>query len=260
MFSIICATFNRKEKLKRAIASVLSEGFENYEMIVVDDGSCDGTKEYLESLFHPKLKYFCLKSNRGVGFARNYGIQRARYDWIIILDSDNSLVPGALRDIESKINDFPRVSFHNFMVRSITGKMMCETIEELKVFSFEKHLISPPKGEFHSVVKKNLYLLEPFIVSVSGGEHITQNNILKIVGRVYYHNVVTEVYDTSGDDRLSLRSKNYNRIANVYYREVIYFWKFYLRLNPKRLIVVILKILSYKAINLLLSIHRKLFF
>jgi glycosyltransferase involved in cell wall biosynthesis len=257
MFSIICATFNRKEKLKRTVRSVLSEEFENFELIVVDDASSDGTKEYLECLSHPRLRFFRLKSNRGVGFARNYGIRRASYNWIIILDSDNSLATGALGTIKSKINAFPRASFHNFMVRSFEGEMMCELIEELKVFSFEEHLISPPKGEFHSVIRKHLYLREPFLESVMGGEHITQNKILRIVDHIYYHNVVTELYDNTGDDRLSLRSKNFDRIASVYGFELCHFWKLYIRSNPRRLITLILKISIYRSIAPALSIFRK---
>ena len=85
--SVIIPTFNRRHTLERAITSVLNQTFKPVEIIVVDDGSTDGTDEWLQ-LHYPSIKLFC-QSNYGVSSARNLGIQHAQTDWISLLDSDD---------------------------------------------------------------------------------------------------------------------------------------------------------------------------
>ena len=85
--SVIIPTFNRRHTLERAITSVLNQTFKPVEIIVVDDGSTDGTDEWLQ-LHYPSIKLFC-QSNCGVSSARNLGIQHAQTDWISLLDSDD---------------------------------------------------------------------------------------------------------------------------------------------------------------------------
>ena len=70
--SVIIPTLNRKETLKRAIQSVVMQSYTPYEIIVIDDGSDDGTKEWLKDNF-PNVKYI-YQMNSGVSSARNKGI------------------------------------------------------------------------------------------------------------------------------------------------------------------------------------------
>lgn len=100
-FSIILPTFNRKPLLVRAIDSALKQHYENFELIVVDDGSTDGTAEmirtrYARELASGKLVYKALPRQSGVSKARNEGLACARYPWIAYLDSDNHMRPGFL--------------------------------------------------------------------------------------------------------------------------------------------------------------------
>ncbi|MBI2410836.1 MAG: glycosyltransferase family 2 protein [Candidatus Kerfeldbacteria bacterium] len=73
LISVIIPTFNRKRIVLEAIESVLKQKPQNYEVIVVDDGSTDGTAEYLESLHLPVR--IISKQNGGVAATRNTGIQ-----------------------------------------------------------------------------------------------------------------------------------------------------------------------------------------
>ena len=100
--SIIIPTYNRLEFLKEAIQSVQRQTYRDYELIIVDDGSTDGTKAYLESLtnesevprprpsiyYPPPLRYVFQK-NRGVSSARNNGILSSKGEYICFLDSDD---------------------------------------------------------------------------------------------------------------------------------------------------------------------------
>tara|TARA_B100000073_G_scaffold159894_1_gene132060 strand:+ start:2871 stop:3698 length:828 start_codon:yes stop_codon:yes gene_type:complete len=107
--SVIIPTFNRKKTLKRAIQSVLMQSYAPYEIIVIDDGSDDGTKEWLKDNY-PNVKYI-YQMNSGVSSARNKGIKFARGDWIALLDSDDEWLPSKLKDQANEIELNPAAKF-----------------------------------------------------------------------------------------------------------------------------------------------------
>jgi glycosyltransferase involved in cell wall biosynthesis len=88
MFSIIIPTYNRKLFLKKAIDSVLDQTFSDFELIVVDDGSTDGTTDLILSYKDSRLKYF-YKENGGPSSARNLAIKNSTQEYICPLDSDD---------------------------------------------------------------------------------------------------------------------------------------------------------------------------
>ena len=107
--SVIIPTFNRLNYLERAIKSVLNQTIKVDEIIVVDDGSNDGTSEFIRSKY-PNLKYI-FQSNRGVSAARNVGIAAAKSNWIAFLDSDDEWMPTKLEQQEKSIIDNPDIEF-----------------------------------------------------------------------------------------------------------------------------------------------------
>ena len=96
MISIVTATYNRANTLQRTIDSVLKQTLQDWELIIVDDGSTDDTHSVLERLTDPRIRVVSHSSNRGVCAAKNTGLNNIRGDWFAILDSDDELVPAAL--------------------------------------------------------------------------------------------------------------------------------------------------------------------
>ena len=95
--SVIIPTYNRPHLLERAVQSVLHQTFRDFELVVVDDGSTDGTSEL--SLFNkidPRLRYIKLPQNRGVSAARNAGVKATSAPWLAFLDSDDEWLPDKL--------------------------------------------------------------------------------------------------------------------------------------------------------------------
>ena len=92
--SVIIPTYNRKHTLQRAIDSVLVQTFKPFEIIIVDDGSEDGTREWLLQNY-PSVQYIH-QPNNGVSSARNKGIQISQGSWIALLDSDDEWMPEKL--------------------------------------------------------------------------------------------------------------------------------------------------------------------
>ena len=107
--SVIIPTFNRIGLLQRAIDSVLSQSLKPYEIIVVDDGSTDGTGDII------KQKYKSIKiiqqKNSGVSAARNNGIKHAKGDWIAFLDSDDEWNKDKIGQQVNRLTDNPKYSF-----------------------------------------------------------------------------------------------------------------------------------------------------
>lgn len=87
-FSIIVCTYNRQYYLKKCIASLLKIDYPIFEIIVVNDGSTDGTKEFLDAINNNKIKAIHHKHNQGLSSARNNGIKLATYDFIAFTDDD----------------------------------------------------------------------------------------------------------------------------------------------------------------------------
>lgn len=85
----IVTTYNRKYEARRALDSIYFQTAMPDEIILVDDLSTDGTKDYLDSFSFKNLKYICLPEHKGAGAARNEGIRQATGDYIAFLDSDN---------------------------------------------------------------------------------------------------------------------------------------------------------------------------
>lgn len=92
--SVIIPTFNRRRLLARALESVVAQQGVAFEVLVIDDGSSDGTREMVAREF-PSVNYF-RQENRGPAAARNAGIVKARGKWIAFLDSDDEWLPGKL--------------------------------------------------------------------------------------------------------------------------------------------------------------------
>ena len=99
--SVIIPTYNRKHTLRRAIQSVEQQSLPPLEIIVVDDGSSDGTKEWIKKKY-PHIKYIYQK-NSGVSSARNKGIKISNGNWIALLDSDDEWLPNKIYKQTSEI-------------------------------------------------------------------------------------------------------------------------------------------------------------
>jgi len=94
--SIILPTYNRLRSLPRAVQSVLGQTCRDFELIVVDDGSSDGSAAWLEGLKEPRLRLLRLGGRSGAARARNAGIRAAQAPLIAFQDSDDEWLPRKL--------------------------------------------------------------------------------------------------------------------------------------------------------------------
>jgi glycosyltransferase involved in cell wall biosynthesis/nucleoside phosphorylase len=104
--SVIIPVFNRTEPAARAIESVLAQTHAPCEIIVVDDGSDDGSRE-LFSKFKGRIHPITLARNHGVSYARNRAIEQAQGSWIAFLDSDDTWHPAKLEKQLQHLREHP---------------------------------------------------------------------------------------------------------------------------------------------------------
>lgn len=98
LISVIMTTFNTRDYIEAAIGSILAQSHHNLELIVVDDGSSDGTRESVESIAERDTRVKCISfgANRGTYWCKNYGITRAKGVAITFMDSDDVSDPERL--------------------------------------------------------------------------------------------------------------------------------------------------------------------
>lgn len=108
--SVIIPTYNREKFLKRAIESVLKQTFQDFELIIVDDGSTDETKKTVESFQSDKIKYIYQENSGGGAKPKNSGIKVAQGEYIAILDSDDEWLSAKLEKQVKFLEEHPGVS------------------------------------------------------------------------------------------------------------------------------------------------------
>lgn len=111
MISVIIPLYNKGAHVKRAIDSVLSQAYQQFEIIIVDDGSMDDSASYVNGYSDSRIKYY-YKVNGGVSSARNYGIEKAIGEWIIFLDADDEMLCGTLNAFAQSISVHPKAKMH----------------------------------------------------------------------------------------------------------------------------------------------------
>ena len=97
LISVLICTYNGKQYLEQTIDSVLAQTYPNFEIVVVDDGSSDGSPELIATLAerHPQVRPF-YRTNHGLPASRNFSFNQARGEWIAIIDQDDLCYPNRL--------------------------------------------------------------------------------------------------------------------------------------------------------------------
>lgn len=110
LVSIIMPTYNREKYLPFAIDSVITQTFNNFEMIIVDDGSSDNTKQLIEQYKNDKRIRYFYQENQGQSVARNVGLKQANGKYICFLDSDDLFMPEKLAKQVAFLENNPEIA------------------------------------------------------------------------------------------------------------------------------------------------------
>jgi glycosyltransferase involved in cell wall biosynthesis len=156
--SVIIPTYNRAKLLGRAIQSILAQTYQDFELIIVDDGSTDDTESLVKSFNSEKIRYIRHKKNRGASAARNTGIRSAKGEYIALQDSDDEWMPEKL---EKQMRAFATAPPEVGVV--YTGFYI---IANNKKKYMPSASITPKDGNIFSSIIKGEYLVSPQTIVV----------------------------------------------------------------------------------------------
>ena len=113
--SVVCAVYDQADHVGRALESVARQGYADWELVVLDDGSTDASGEVVEAFMesHPSAAVLLVRHpiNRGLPAARNAAISKARGEYVLVLDADNELYPHCLERLVEALDAAPEATF-----------------------------------------------------------------------------------------------------------------------------------------------------
>lgn len=183
MFSIVIPLYNKERQIEYSIRSILSQTFQNFEIIVVNDGSTDNSVSVAESVLDPRIKIIN-QANAGVSVARNRGIKEARYDLIAFMDADDEWKPDYLDTQYRLTQKYPECSVFacNYEFKTPDGSISHTIIKKLPFIGIDGILSNyfevaccsqPPLWTSAVMVKKSaIKEIGGFPINVTLGEDL----------------------------------------------------------------------------------------
>lgn len=202
MISVVIPLFNQEKYIERAIKSVLSQTFQGFEIIIVDDGSSDSSAVIAMKSGDSRVKLWSQK-NAGVSAARNRGIQISKYDIVAFLDSDDEWLPNHLEQINYLSENFSSCSVYasryqiiineNFVKDiQINGLKNLNSVEEIENY-FDICAKSDPLLWSSAVAVKKEAIIDVggFPEGITSGEDLVTWAKLACKYRIAYYNCVS---------------------------------------------------------------------
>ncbi|MEK7391934.1 MAG: glycosyltransferase family 2 protein [Fibrobacterota bacterium] len=109
MISVVIPLYNKSHTIKRTLASVLAQTFEDFEVVIVNDGSKDDGVQVIRDFTSDPRVRIVEQFNQGVSVARNNGVAAAKWEWIAFLDGDDEWYPDYLKTVKAAMDRFPDV-------------------------------------------------------------------------------------------------------------------------------------------------------
>ena len=158
LVSVVLPTYNRAHTLNRAIDSVIKQTYNNWELIIVDNNSTDDTESLINNYNHQKIKFYRINNNGIIAKSRNFGIKKAKGDYIAFLDSDDWWY---LKKLEIVMRYFDQADFvyHDLDIYTKTGKrfILYSRWRKLKKPVFNNLMVKGSGiGNLTVVVKKSI--------------------------------------------------------------------------------------------------------
>ncbi|GIV33592.1 MAG: hypothetical protein KatS3mg031_1127 [Chitinophagales bacterium] len=172
-FSVIIPSYNRASLLPVPLKSVLKQTYHSWELIIVDDGSTDNTRQVVESFNDSRIRYF-YQTNQERSAARNYGIRQARGQYICFLDSDDYYLPGHLEAFYNKIEScgFPVAVFYCDTYEDRDGELIPFITPEIKAANNVEWVVQAVIGIPRACVHRNIFERYRFNPSIKVGEDV----------------------------------------------------------------------------------------
>jgi glycosyltransferase involved in cell wall biosynthesis len=200
-YSILIPVYNGAKYIEKCLDSVLDQSYEDYEVIIVNDGSTDNTEEIIKRYQSKRLRYY-KKKNGGVSDARNYCISKVKSDYFTFVDSDDYISRDMLKVVDKEIDDETEILSFNISVVS-----KCND----PIYMIRKPVFKELSGE-KAIVKfiEEAELFDTPVSYIYKTSYFVENNFKYAVDRVHEDFGLTPV--------VIIKAKNVSSIGfNLYY-------------------------------------------
>lgn len=229
LISVIIPVYNGEKFIERSINSVLAQTFNDYEIIVVDDGSTDSTDSIILNKFKDKVKYY-KKINEGPGKAIEFGVNLSTGKYIAFLDQDDFWFPEKLEKqiyefIKNPALAFVSTDYYQGSDPNCEKKSMLSRYKYFHKDPFEQLLLENPICAPSVLVKKNILLATGFSkADVSFGPW--DRPLWVRIAYKYPYKIIREIlmWKYLGESNLSLH-KNYSYFSYLHWKESLLFFK-----------------------------------
>ncbi len=208
MFTVIIPLYNKKESIVQTINSVLNQTYSNFELVIINDGSTDGSDKLVEGLNDQRIRLIN-QSNAGVSHARNSGIKEVKFNLIAFLDADDYWEPNYLEEMSKIIQSFPEVGLYGCAFDRVRNKV---------IFRSDFRLPENYKGiipnYFRHAVKNHLFSSSSVIINkavtekagffderISSGEDLDMWFRIAFYHKVAFYNKVLVHYNLDAENR-----------------------------------------------------------
>lgn len=203
--SVVMAVYNGENYLQDAVESILAQSFQEFEFIIVNDGSTDSSGHILDQLVDHRVKVFHLPKNRGAAAALNLAIEKARGSWIAVHDADDISFPDRLEKQEQYLRLYPQVAAVFTLIECLPGK---NSFSELELRAVEKL--------YNSVrTRAQIYANRFYALHLCHGSAIFSKKLFQLAGG--YNPLYSIAYDYDLWVRL-LMLQPIDKIPQVLYR------------------------------------------
>ncbi len=234
-YSILVPLYNKKECLMKYFSRIVQQSFDDYEIVVVDDASVDGSYEYLKESYK-NINLIRNNENHGLGYTRNVLIQNAKGKYLLFVDPDDYIETDLLLEIDKKIEDVDILRFQNVIEPITLNKIEqemgkdkyrygCKPVENI---TGEEALLKWCLGERYIntfpwtyVIKKDLYndvyypelnYLEDFAITPY---LIAKAKKIKAIPYVGYHYLLYDSSLSNNENNISSKIKKLETLYNV---------------------------------------------
>ena len=228
LISVVIPTFNRLELLKKALSSALSQTYKNLEIIITDDKSTDGTREFCENLSDPRIKYVINETRaKSPNGNKNNGFDHATGEFICLLDDDDELYETAIEECLEFVKQGYDAVFAD-CVCEIDGKISAKIsgrnpYEKSCEMSKMDYCCGRINGEYFKLFSREFIDGFRFDEESFGGENELYVRFFE--SRVYYHKKPLYIYKIARFDSATANAAKhaakvahaYIKTANLYY-------------------------------------------
>lgn len=260
MLSVVIPLFNKEKTISATLQSVLNQSFQDFEIIVVNDGSTDNSISIVEVIKDERIRIIN-QENQGVSSARNKGIKEAKYKWITFLDADDLWMENHLEALRKMIIDYPNEQvFCTSFIRS-TQQLKAKSSNAIQIINnyFERSLNEFIAWTSVMCIKKEVFeRVGYFNIKLSRGEDLDMWARLAKFYPIVKSSEITAIYNIDIEGSLSAQKSVLHKsiLSTINLKGLEGFERKYFKKMLLRRIKSSIKDLSLKEVFILLKKHN----